>query len=84
MGKHIKLSPGKLIKQTWRDATWDKGVVSIVEIVLSTTNDDKTRLDLVQEGIPEHDKNRIAYGWDANFFNRIKNLFGYGSISASF
>jgi len=71
-------APTKLV-QNWRFSSWPSGYFSTVTIQLEE-KDGKTILKLTHEGVPEEDKERTESGWSANFWKRIKGIFGYGSI----
>jgi len=71
-------APTKLV-QKWRFSSWPSEYFSTVTIQLEE-KDGKTILKLTHEGVPEEDKERTESGWSANFWKRIKGIFGYGSI----
>jgi len=71
-------SPTKLV-QKWRFSSWPSGYFSTVTIQLEE-KDGKTILKLSHEGVPEEDKDRTESGWSANFWKRIRGVFGYGSL----
>jgi len=67
-----------LIKWKWRFATWQPGHYSIVTITL-TDKDGSTKLELVQTGVPEEERERTEKGWKGLLFERMKAMLG-GSI----
>lgn len=68
--------PGKLTMQ-WRLNAWPAGVFSTVVMVLSREDASTTRLEFAQAGIPEGDVDRVKQGWQVNFWDAIKAVFGY-------
>jgi len=78
-GENLEVEEPKKIVQKWRFSSWPEGVYSIVTIELEE-KDGKTILKLEQTGVPEEDKERTENGWDANFWRRIKGIFGYGPL----
>jgi len=78
-GEIIEIDPPKKIVQKWRFSTWPEGLYSTVKIELEE-KDGKTHLLLEQTGVPEDDKERTENGWSANFWRRIKGIFGFGPI----
>ena len=67
-----------LIKWKWRFATWQPGHYSTVTITL-TDKDGSTKLELVQTGVPEEERERTEKGWKGLLFERMKAMLG-GSI----
>jgi len=78
-GENVEVIVGKKIVQKWRFNSWPPGIFSTVTIELEE-KEGKTLLKLTQTGVPEDDKERTEAGWDANFFRRIKGVFGYGPM----
>jgi len=67
-----------VIKWKWRFSTWSPGVFSDVTITLSE-KDGQTKLQLVQTGVPEDERERTKKGWINLLFDRIKAMLG-GSV----
>mmetsp|Transcript_60202 Transcript_60202/g.106600 ORF Transcript_60202/g.106600 Transcript_60202/m.106600 type:complete len:212 (-) Transcript_60202:86-721(-) len=63
----------------WRFNTWQPGQHSKVTITL-TNKDGQTKLDLVQTGVPEDEKERTEKGWNGLLFDRLKAMLG-GSVA---
>jgi len=78
-GENVDVDYPKKLVQKWRFNTWPQGHYSIVTIVLEE-KDSKTICKLTQTGVPIEDKDTTQKGWSANFWNRIKGIFGYGSM----
>ena len=62
----------------WRFSTWQPGHYSTVRITL-TDKDGATKLELVQTGVPEDERERTEKGWKGLLFERMKAMLG-GSI----
>jgi len=77
--ENVELIPGKKIIQKWRFKEWPQDYYSTLTLDFET-KDNKTVLNLTQEGVPESDRDRTEQGWNANYFTRIKGIFGYGSM----
>lgn len=60
----------------WRMKTWPDEHYSVVTIELEEA-DDCTRLTLKQTGIPAGEVDRTKEGWQLNFWQRIKQAFGF-------
>ncbi|EDV21749.1 Activator of 90 kDa heat shock protein ATPase-like protein 1 [Trichoplax sp. H2] len=77
-GKFLELTPHSKIVQTWRFKSWPEGHFSKVTISI-TQEDDCTKLNLVQSGIPATDIDRTREGWKRYYWQSMKDTFGYGS-----
>ncbi|ESO90144.1 hypothetical protein LOTGIDRAFT_124038 [Lottia gigantea] len=77
-GEFIELVPNKKLVQKWRVKSWPEEHYSTVTIELSET-EDCTRLNLHQVGIPESEFERTQCGWQNHFWERIKQVFGFGA-----
>lgn len=80
-GTFIELENSKKIVQKWRFSSWPSDVFSTLTLNFEN-KDGKTILHLRQTGVPRAEEDRIKAGWRHQFFIRIKQIFGYGSISA--
>jgi activator of HSP90 ATPase len=83
-GEFISLTPPTSIKQTFRFKEWRETDLSSVTITLSAPDRSTCRLQLVQTGVPEHDRfgnrdvhSKVEEGWRQFFFFRIQNMLGY-------
>lgn len=79
-GVIVELVSGKKIVEKWRFSSWEKDHYSLVTITLSEKSG-KTILTLKQDGVPPDDLERTQKGWKTNIWERMKVIFGYGSIS---
>jgi len=78
-GENLEVEfPTKLV-QRWRFNNWPAGHYSLVTIELQEKNG-KTHLTLNQTGVPASDKDHTEQGWSANFWSRIKGIFGFGAV----
>lgn len=68
--------PNKLTLQ-WRLSSWPSGVFSSVVIVLTKEEAAVTVLEFAQAGIPSGEYDRVKQGWQVNFFDPIKMVFGF-------
>lgn len=67
------------IVQKWRYKNWPDGHYSTVKIEFQQT-EDRTKLKLTQNGVPEAEMDRTEQGWKAHYFQNIKRTFGYGAL----
>ena len=65
----------------WRFSSWPEGHYSRVTMKISP-GDGKTHLDLQQTDVPIYDAERAKQGWHSMQFQRLKNVFGYGTSLA--
>jgi len=83
-GENVTLTPWNeekgeaLIVWKWRFNTWQPGQYSKVTITL-TGKGGQTKLELVQTGVPEDEKERTEKGWNGLLFDRLKAMLG-GSV----
>ena len=83
-GEFLSLTPPSCIKQTFRFKEWRDTDLSDVTITLSAPDRSTCRLQLVQTGVPEHDRfgnrdvhSKVEEGWRQFFFLRIQHMLGY-------
>jgi PREDICTED: hypothetical protein len=76
-GTFVSLEPNECLKQKWRYKSWPEGYFSDVTLTLDQ-KEDKTILELKQEGIPANDYERTEMGWKNHYFESIKRAFGFG------
>ena len=74
------LVSGQKIVEKWRFSSWPQDRYSLVTITLEEKKG-KTVLTLKQDGVPPEDLERTQQGWKNNIWERMKVIFGYGSIS---
>eukprot|EP00727_Mastigamoeba_balamuthi_P006248 m51a1_g2242 hypothetical protein (323) ;mRNA; r:283612-284580 len=83
-GEIVDLVPGERIVQSWRFNTWRPGHHSLVEITFRQAATGDTLLALKQTAVPFEDRERTEHGWRANFWDRMRAIFGYGGPSNLF
>jgi len=76
--EYSEASGDAMIKWKWRFSTWQPDHYSVVTITL-TDKDGSTKLELVQTGVPEDERERTEKGWKGLLFERMKAMLG-GSI----
>jgi len=77
--ENVEMIPGKKIVQKWRFKEWPESYYSTVTLDFET-KENKTILNVHHEGVPDSDRERTEQGWSANYFARIKGIFGYGAM----
>lgn len=77
-GEFVDLVPGKKIVQRWRVKSWPDAHYSEVTFDFEE-KEGVTELLLTQTGVPESEFERTKEGWIINYWNRIKQTFGYGT-----
>ena len=71
-GRNVEILNNKRIVQAWRAKNWPKGVYSIVSYTLTKTPDNKCSLEFNHIGIPDAELNKIKKGWDAHYWQPLK------------
>jgi activator of HSP90 ATPase len=74
-GRHIELVPDKRVVQAWRAKTWADGVYSIVRFEL-VAEGKGTKLVFDHTGFPEGEKEHLAGGWPAQYWEKIAKRVG--------
>jgi activator of HSP90 ATPase len=75
-GSNVEVDLNKKIVQKWRFQSWPENHFS--ELTMNFDNEDGTTvLHLVQRGIPDSDFERTVQGWEQNFWQRMKAIFGW-------
>jgi activator of HSP90 ATPase len=74
-GRHIELVPGRRVVQVWRAKTWPEGVYSIVRFELSPDGKG-TKLVFDHDGFPADEKDHLATGWRAQYWDKIAKHVG--------
>ena len=62
-GRNLLVVPGRLIVQSWRSKGWKAGDPESVLILEFSKTKGGGRIDLVQVGMPQHDRRDVANGW---------------------
>lgn len=78
VGNFVDLVQDEKISQTWRIKSWPEDHYSQVVIEL-TARDGSTKLSLTQTGVPERDLEKTREGWRANYWDRMRQIFGWGA-----
>jgi activator of HSP90 ATPase len=75
-GKNIELIPDKKIVQSWRgeEKCWPPDHYSTITIQLEKEGDG-TRLDFIQEDMPEECYDNFFKGWYDNYWNPLQDMF---------
>lgn len=73
-GESLKLTPGKIIVQSWRGTDWPKGHFSKVTYTL-TKKGNKTQIKFKQEGVPVEQYDPIKQGWTDYYWEPLKKVF---------
>ncbi len=74
-GESLKLTPGKIIVQSWRGSDWPKGHFSKVTYTLMKKGN-KTQLKFKQEGVPVDQYDSIKQGWVGYYWKPLSKMFG--------
>eukprot|EP00029_Vermamoeba_vermiformis_P006392 TRINITY_DN2490_c0_g1_i1.p1 TRINITY_DN2490_c0_g1~~TRINITY_DN2490_c0_g1_i1.p1 ORF type:complete len:335 (-),score=90.40 TRINITY_DN2490_c0_g1_i1:69-1073(-) len=75
-GSNVAVDLNKKIVQKWRFQSWPENHFS--ELTMNFDNEDGTTvLHLVQTSIPDNDFERTVQGWEQNFWQRMKAIFGW-------
>ena len=73
-GENVELVQGKKIVQKWRASDWPEGHFSDLTINLESENDE-TRLVLVQEYVPDDKADEIDDGWHEYYWKPMNEYF---------
>lgn len=68
----------RVILQNWRLDTWPDGYHSTVRIELSSEEAGTCVMDFAHTGVPYMEMERAKEGWNKNFWEPIKMIFGWG------
>jgi activator of HSP90 ATPase len=74
-GRHVELVPDKRVVQAWRAKTWAEGVYSIVRFEL-VPEGKGTKLAFDHTGFPVEEKEHLAGGWPAQYWEKIAKHVG--------
>ncbi len=74
-GTTLELVPDEKIVQSWRanDKNWPKNHFSTLNIMLIEEKEG-TRLDLIQDGVPEECYEAINKGWNMHYWEPLKKF----------
>ncbi|MGB5809068.1 MAG: SRPBCC family protein [Polyangiales bacterium] len=72
-GRIVECSPGKRLVQAWRAKPWEPGLYSIVRFELAVDGE-KTRVVMEHAGFPEEQREHLAQGWQANYWEPLRKL----------
>ena len=70
-GRNIELVPDRMIVQAWRVKDWPAGVYSVVRFELNGEGD-RTRLVFDQWGAPPEQREHLAQGWTARYWEPLR------------
>lgn len=70
--------PDTKIVKRWRLKTWPDAHFSDVTLEFQE-KDGNTVLKVKQTGVPSKEYDKTIEGWKVNYFDRIKQVFGFGS-----
>src|SRR5688572_24774747 len=73
-GRNIELVPGARVVQAWRVKMWDAGQYSVVRFTLAPEGSG-TKVVLDHTGFPPEQKEHLAAGWGANYFEPLAAYF---------
>ena len=77
-GRTIELYPSKYkIVQSWRDNSmgWSNDYFTTITLQFVKEDDNRTRLNFTQTGIPENDTKSIEDGWEEYYWVPMKQYF---------
>ena len=74
-GTNMEIVPDKKIVQNWRgeEECWPEGHYSIITIELEKV-EDGTRLNFIQDDLPEDCYDNIYQGWYDNYWNPMQEI----------
>jgi activator of HSP90 ATPase len=76
-GRQLELVPGRRIVQAWRATGWDDGVYSIARFELEPSGSG-TRVVFDHTGYPDGERDHLAAGWDANYWEPLARHLASG------
>jgi activator of HSP90 ATPase len=76
-GRQLELVPDRRIVQAWRAGGWGEGVYSVVRFEFEG-DDSHTRVSLDHTGFPDAEREHLAAGWDANYWEPLARHFAAG------
>ena len=71
-GTNVEVEPERKLVQEWYGGIWEDP--SSVQFTLHEEADGTTRLELVQENVPDEDAADIDSGWDTYYLGAIKDF----------
>lgn len=72
----LQVPDQKLVKR-WRVKSWPPEHYSEVTVDL-VDNGGTTTLNLKQTGVPDMELDKTREGWSENYWNRMRQIFGFG------
>jgi activator of HSP90 ATPase len=69
-GTNIEVIQEKKLTQEWYGGDWEKP--SLVQFLLFPTKDGHTKIQLVQDDVPDNEATDIDEGWDSYYLGAIK------------
>ena len=76
-GRQLELVPARRIVQAWRASGWEEGVYSIARFELEPV-DAGTRVVFDHTGFPEGERDHLAAGWEANYWEPLARHLASG------
>jgi uncharacterized protein YndB with AHSA1/START domain len=76
-GRHVELVPDERIVQAWRAAGWGPGQYSIARFQL-VEQGAGTKLVFDHTGFPPDQREHLAEGWKANYWEPLEKYFAQG------
>ena len=68
-GRILHVEPKRLIVQSWRASQWKNGELdSTLILTLHSIGRTKTRIELVQVNVPDHDFAGVSQGWERYYW----------------
>lgn len=77
-GEFVELIPNQKLVQRWRVKSWPDAHYSTVTFEFDE-KDDCTVLNYTQTGVPDSEYEKTKEGWVINYWNRMKQVLGFGS-----
>jgi len=72
-GRNVECAPGERLVQAWRVKTWPPGLYSIVRFDLRPDGA-ATRVVMDHSGFPAEQREHLAKGWHANYWEALCKL----------
>jgi activator of HSP90 ATPase len=78
VGRNVELVPNQRIVQAWREATWERGVYSLVKFELKEQGS-KTMVVLDHTGFSEGDFGHFNPGWKSRYWDPLQKFLAAGT-----
>jgi uncharacterized protein YndB with AHSA1/START domain len=72
LGRNIEIVPDRRVVQAWRVKTWQPGIYSIARFELESDGTG-TRLSFDHSSFPPAEREHLASGWYANYWEPLTN-----------